>query len=118
MKGEIKMNIKSLIYGVVTGVTLGSLTILFTTPQPGKEVQRKIKESCEQINHFMKKTKNETIELKEQISETVKNSAESIKSISKELSESVYEWKSEIEPAFTQLKNDIETLQKMLKKPQ
>lgn len=112
MKGVPNMNTKSLLYGFVTGIALGSIATLLTTPKSGNEVQKIIKDNYDKLNDFMSNAKKETIAVKDQVKETIQISTDTIKTVSNELKDSVQTWQSEVEPALAKLKEDIEQLTK------
>lgn len=106
------MNTKSLFYGIITGITIGSVATLLTTPKSGKEVKKEIKQNYVQLNNFIHKAKNDSLAVKDQVKETIQLSTNTIKTVSKELKDSVEVWQSEVEPTLQKLKEDIDQLTK------
>ncbi|MFV8826905.1 YtxH domain-containing protein [Alkalihalobacterium sp. APHAB7] len=107
------MKLKSLIYGVIAGSAVASLTTLLVTPKSGKEVQASLTNSVNLIKRNLNETKEQTLSLKDQFSETAKISKEAIEVVSQDVKVSIDDWKQEVEPAIKQLQKEIDELQEV-----
>ncbi|WP_216829386.1 YtxH domain-containing protein [Alkalihalobacterium elongatum] len=108
------MKLKSLLYGVVAGGAIASITTLLLTPKSGKELQNSLVNTANTIKNNLNETKEHTISLKNQFSDTAKISKEAIDTVSKDVKISIDDWKQEVEPALKQLQKEIDDLQEAL----
>lgn len=110
------MNGKSMLYGLLTGSMLAGICTLLITPQAGIKTRKQITEKIKASKELLEKGKMEASALKEQLQETTTISKDTIKLVSTEVKHSVEDWQKEVEPTITQLKNEIDLLQKTLSK--
>ncbi|MFC0473688.1 YtxH domain-containing protein [Halalkalibacter kiskunsagensis] len=106
------MNAKSFFSGFLAGSAILGMITLFTTPTSGKNVRATCKENTlklrNELDQLANDSKNATIQLKT----TAKEGKEAFLSVGSEVKDSINKWQQDIEPTVSQLKADIEALQK------
>lgn len=106
------MKAKSLLSGVVAGsAIIGALTLL-TTPKSGKELRQSCKENMVKVRGGFNQIVSDSQKASLQLKETVKVGKETFSTIGEEIKDSVEDWKKDVEPSLSQLKDDIEALQR------
>ncbi|MEC2072073.1 YtxH domain-containing protein [Alkalihalophilus marmarensis] len=106
------MHIKSLLSGIVAGVVVAGTATLFTTPESGRELQETCKDRVLKVRKGVKQFSNDSIVLKEKVTETTQLGIQSIKAVSSEVKESISDWQKEVQPSIDQLRKDTEELQR------
>ncbi|MCM3388615.1 YtxH domain-containing protein [Ureibacillus chungkukjangi] len=108
------MRAKPFLIGLSAGVVGGLTTIIFTTPQSGKQIRSSIvqntkiaKTNLEEIKHHSSSVKDSILTLKNE----VKNN---IPEIMNQLKESISKFNQDIEPDTAKLKEEIDGLQKSI----
>ncbi|WP_245308223.1 YtxH domain-containing protein [Halalkalibacter urbisdiaboli] len=106
---------KSILYGIVTGAAIASISTLLTAPTSGKELQLECKKKIKSYRHTVQQISNDTIKLTEQVKNTTKVGVNSVKELQIELKDSIEDWKRDVNPSINQLKEDINSLQQNVK---
>ncbi len=106
------MKTKALFSGIVAGsAIIGALTLL-TAPKAGKEMRHNCKENILKIRNGLDQLTYDSKKASLQLKQTVKVGKETFSNVGEELKDSIYDWKKGVEPSLTQLKDDIEALQR------
>ena len=108
------MKAKPFLLGLTAGIVGGITTILFTTPQPGKQVRLNIVDNSKKAKSDLSMVKDQAIQVKQSVS-TLKNEAKNnIPKIINELKTSISNFKEEVEPQSEKLKQELEGLQQSI----
>lgn len=120
------MNVKSLLFGLSTGIVAGAVTVLFTTPQSGNQLKLALTERKETTLDVKNEFQQRIQTIKDSI-ETIKNEIkETVPSVVEDLKESVTTFQEEtassqvkiqdhianLEQIGSEITSEIETLQK------
>lgn len=108
------MRTKPFLIGLSAGVVGGITAILFTTPQPGKQIRSNITRNSKIAKTNLEEIKHHTMSIKDSIT-TLKNEVKNnIPEIMTELKNSISTFTQEIEPDTSKLKEEIDGLQKSI----
>ncbi|WP_332694144.1 YtxH domain-containing protein [Halalkalibacter lacteus] len=106
------MNGKSFFSGFFTGAAILGIITLFTTPAAGKNVRAACKENTLKLRNEFEQVANDSKHVSLQLKATAKEGKELFLTVGGEVKDSINKWQQDIEPAVSQLKADIEALQK------
>lgn len=106
---------KSLLLGFLIGGTVGAATMLLNAPSSGKELRQNIKKQGKEWQEMANKLFQDSLRLKEQITETSKEGIVLIQNLTKEMKKSVQEWKETVEPHRENIHEYLEQIEASLK---
>ncbi len=105
---------KSSLLGIFTGLSIGVIVTLLSTPISGQELQNQCKNNIRKMKSNFSTAKKNTVVLKNQTVKTAKISSDTIKNVTLDITKSVNDWKKEVEPTVAQLHANIEELQQLI----
>jgi len=106
---------KSLLLGFLIGGTVGAATMLLNAPSSGKELRQNIKKQGKEWQEMANKLFQDSLRLKEQITETSKEGIALINELTSEMKNSVEEWKTAIEPHRENIHDYLEQIEASIK---
>lgn len=106
---------KSLFLGFVVGGTVGAVTTLLSAPSSGKEFRRRMKQQGEEWKERADKLLQDSLRLKDQITETSKEGIALIYQLTQEMQESIQDWKTAVEPHQDNIYDYLEQIEISLK---
>lgn len=106
---------KSLLLGFLIGGTVGATTMLLNAPSSGKELRERVKKQGKEWQEMANQLVQNSIRLKEQITETSKEGVVLIQNLTNEMKHSVQEWKESVEPHRKNIHKYLEQIEASLK---
>ncbi|RYG72854.1 YtxH domain-containing protein [Lentibacillus lipolyticus] len=106
---------KSFMLGIATGGAVGAAAALFTTPESGKNLRNRAKRQGVEWKESFEKLRNDTLHLKERITQTSKEGAVLIKELTQEMKSSVETWKETVEPHQENIQEYLVQIESSLK---
>jgi gas vesicle protein len=106
------MNKKSFFSGFFAGSAILGIITLFTVPTSGKNIRASCKENTLKLRKELEKITTDSKHVSVQFKATAKEGKEVFSSVGEEMKNSITRWQQDIEPTVSQLKADIEALQR------
>lgn len=106
---------KSILLGFMVGSVVGAGATLLSAPSSGKNLRMGVKHRGEEWLDMLQSLKNDSVRLKDQITETSKEGVSLMKNLTKEMKDSVMEWKSSVEPHKENIQSYLEQIESSLK---
>ncbi|SFA81509.1 Gas vesicle protein [Lentibacillus halodurans] len=106
---------KSLLLGILVGGTVSAAATLLSTPESGKNFRSRARIQSLEWRGLFEKLKNESLQLKKQITETSREGAVLVKELTQEMISSVEEWKKTVEPHQENIHEYLEQIESSLK---
>lgn len=108
------MKAKPFLLGLTAGIIGGMTTILFTAPQPGKQLRTNIAGNTTKAKNDLSVVRNQAIQVKQSVSSLKNEAKNNIPKIINELKISISNFKEEVEPQTKKLKQELEGLQQSI----
>jgi len=115
-KGVMNMSRgKSFFLGMLVGGAIGSAVVLLTSPSSGKELRDRIQLNRQKLDDLLNELKTEGSHLKEQITNTAKESIEIVKEVTSDLNKSIQVWKKDIDPHKQAIQQELKEIEAKIK---
>ena len=101
---------KSFFGGFVIGGIAAGITVLLSTPKPGKEVRKDIKNKWENTNANIIDMKVAVDSVKDSVGEFTKKSIPTLQSTVREVKMIINTWKDEIQPNIQHISENLKAL--------
>lgn len=105
------MKAKSLLIGFISGFTVAGVSVLFSTPNSGKELRLQLKQSKDETMDLLQNVKRSIVQLKEECVSATTVSKTQIQDYVKGVKEALEEWKQDSQAHTNAIKgqiNDVE----------
>jgi gas vesicle protein len=112
--GVINLKTKSLLYGVVVGSIIGSVSALLTAPSSGREIRTELKSTKDEWSILLKELKNNLKGLINSVQHLSKEGREASKGLVADLKNSIEQWKQSTGPNNNNLQNEITNIQQTI----
>lgn len=96
--------------GFLIGTLAGSLIVLFSTPQSGKELRLRCKKMKNKLKRSSHQLKRDIASFKHNFQQLQIESKKAIKTVGHDIKDSFHNWKEETDPILRKLKSDIDAL--------
>ncbi|WP_085992790.1 YtxH domain-containing protein [Oceanobacillus senegalensis] len=106
---------KSLVFGLIVGGAVSASVALLTTPSSGRELRNRVKDQSVDLRELFYHLKEDGLRLKNQLTETSKESAVLIKDLTQDIKQSVEDWKQTVEPHQENIHTYLEQIESSLK---
>lgn len=105
------MKAKPFLFGLVTGIVGGTIAVLFSTPQPGRQLRTNLRENAEITKGKLFEVKHQVDNVKQSVNTLTNEVKNNIPQIINELKQTITTFTDEIEPTKNNLQQEIEALQ-------
>jgi len=105
------MKAKPFLFGLVTGIVGGTIAVLFSTPQSGRQLRANLRENAEITKDKLFEVKHQVDNVKQSVNSLTNEVKNNIPQIINELKQTITTFTDEIEPTKNNLQQEIEALQ-------
>ncbi len=102
--------------GFLIGTLAGGLVVLFSTPQSGKELRRRLIDMKNKFKQTSSQLKDDVASLKHNIIQLQTESKKALQTVGGDLKDAITNWKEVNDPVIRSLKTDIEALKEKAEK--
>ncbi|WP_243291458.1 YtxH domain-containing protein [Bacillus sp. FJAT-47783] len=108
-------NNKSFFLGFMIGGIISGAAVLLSTPSSGKDVRNRVQQGRKRLDDLLQELRKEGSHLKEQITDSAKESISIVKDVTTDINKSIQAWKKDIEPHTKEIQHELKEIEAKMK---